>query len=171
MKAFFFSRLFREKILLLGLVLMMAGTWFVSVLGRSSRLIHGFSLTSDLLATQNNWLKQQTRINAEAKAAVEHLDPSKTFDGVRLQAEIAAIAGRTGVIKYSVDNVPVERTPQFSMNTVQLQIRDADYATLVKFYVELSKEAPYIGIEQFRLSASNSRHNAALRISSVEIAK
>ena len=57
------------------------------------------------------------------------------------------------------------------MNSMQLQIRNADYATLVKFYVELSKQAPYIGIEQFRLSVNNFKHSVAMRVSSVEIAK
>ncbi len=171
MKAFFLSRVFREKILLLGLVLMVSVTWLTSVLSRTVRFGHTFGVTSELLATQAGWLKQRTSIEAEAKAAVEHLDASKTYDGVRLQAEIDAILKRTGVVNYSADNVQTERTSQFSKHSMPLQVRNADYPTLVKFYMELSKLAPYIGIQQFALSANNGKHSAALKVFSVETPK
>jgi len=171
MKAFFLSRLFREKILLLGLVMLAAVTWLSSASSRTAHFWRDFRATSLLLDGQRELLEQQGRVEAEAKAAIEHLEPSKTFDGVRLQAEIAAIANRTGVINYTADNVQTERVSQFSMNSMPLTIRNADYATLVKFYTELSKQAPYIGIEQFRLSAANFKHSVSMRVSSVEIAK
>jgi hypothetical protein len=171
MKAFFLTRQFREKLLLLGLIMLAAATWLSSASSRTARFWREFRATTVLLDGQRELLEQRSRIEAEAKAAIEHLEPSKTFDGVRLQAEVDAIARRTGVINYSADNVQTERVSQFSMNSMQLQIRNADYATLVKFYLELSKEAPYIGIEQFRLSVTNFKHSIAMRVSSVEIAK
>ena len=171
MKAFFLTRQFREKLLLVGLILMAAATWLSSASHRTARFWREFHATSVLLDGQNELIAQRSLIEAEAKAAIEHLEPSKTFDGVRLQAEVDAIARRTGVVNYAADNVQTERVSQFSMNSMQLTIRNADYATLVKFYIELSKQAPYIGIEQFRLSASNFKHSVAMRVSSVEIAK
>jgi hypothetical protein len=171
MKAFFLTRQFREKILLLGLILLAAATWLSSASHRTALFWREFRSTTVLLDGQNELLAQRSRIEAEARAAIEHLEPSKTFDGVRLQAEVDAIARRTGVINYTADNVQTERVSQFSMNSMQLTIRNADYATLVKFYLELSKQAPYIGIEQFRLSVSNFKHSVAMRVSSVEIAK
>jgi len=171
LKNFFITRQFREKLLLLGLVMLTAATWLSSASHRTARFWSEFRATSSLLASQSELLGQKNRIEAEAKAAVEHLEPAKTYDGVRLQAEIAAIANRTGVINYTADNVQTERVSQFSMNSMQLQIRNADYATLVRFYIELSKQAPYIGIEQFRLSVANFKHSMAMRVSSVEIAK
>jgi len=171
LKAFFLSRVLREKILLLGLVLIVSGTWFTSVVRRTGRFGREFGVTSDLLTSQRGWLGQRAAVEAEAKAAVEHLDPSKTFDGVRLQAEIDALLRRTGVTNYSADSVQTERTSQFSKHTMQLQIRNADYGILVKFYLELSKQAPYIGIQQFALSANNGKHSAALKVFSVETPK
>jgi len=171
MKTFFLTRQLREKVLLLGLVMLAAVTWFSSASQRTARFWREFNATSALLENQRELLSQQSRIETEARAAIQHLEPSKTYDGVRLQAEVDAIAKRTGVINYTADNVQTERVSQFSMNSMQLQIRNADYATLVKFYVELSKQAPYIGIEQFRLSVNNFKHSVAMRVSSVEIAK
>jgi len=171
MKTFFLTRQLREKILLLGLVLIAAVTWLSSATHRTARLWREFHATTGVLEGQREMLAQQSRIEAEAKAAIQHLEPSKTFDGVRLQAEVDAIAKRTGVINFTADNVQTERVSQFSMNSMQVQIRNADYATLVKFYVELSKQAPYIGIEQFSLRVANFKHSVNMRVSSVEIAK
>jgi hypothetical protein len=171
MKAFFLSRQFREKILLVGLILMLAVTWLSSVSRRTVRLWGEFRATSGLLAAQRDMLAQADRVEAEAKAAIQHLEPAKTFDGVRLQSEIAAIATRTIGTNYTGSNLPTERVSQFSMNSMQLQIRNADWPKLTDFYKELAKEAPYIGIEQFRLSVANMKHSVSMRVSSVEIAK
>jgi len=57
------------------------------------------------------------------------------------------------------------------MNSMQLTIRNADWVKLTDFYRELAKQAPYIGIDQFRLSVANFKHSVNMRVSSVEIAK
>ena len=171
MKAFFFSRVLREKVLLLGLILMAAATWLLGATHRTTRFWSQFRETSVLLRGQQELLSQQGQVEAEAKAAIEHLEPAKTFDGVRLQAEVDAIAKRTGVVNYSADNVQTERVSQFSMNSMQLQIRNADWEPLRRFYFELSKGAPYIGIEQFRLNVNNFKHSVSMRVSSIEITK
>ncbi|MBK9990270.1 MAG: hypothetical protein IPP19_05945 [Verrucomicrobia bacterium] len=171
MKTFFLSRLLREKVLLLGLVMLVAVTWLSSAIGRTTRFNRAFSFTSVELASQQGWIDKRVSIESEARASIEHLDPAKTFDGVRLQAEVAAIANRTGVVNFSADNVQSDRTSQFTKHWMQLQIRNAEYATLVKFYLELSKQAPYIGIEQFKLSASNFKHSTSIRVFSVETPK
>lgn len=171
MKAFFLSRLFREKVLLLALVLIVAATWLSSVSGRVGKLWREIRITEALYADQRGWLDQRTRIESAAREAIQYLDPAKTYDGGRLQSEIDAIARRTGLSNYSAENVQTERSSQFSMNSMRLEIRNAEYPTLVKFYLELVKHTPYIGIEQFRITATGGKHNASLRVTSVEIAK
>ena len=171
LRAFFMGRMFREKVLLLAFVLLIAATWFSSVMRRSGRWASEFKTTSHDLAYQRGVLAQQAVIEAAAKAAVEHFEPTKTFDGMRLQSEIDAISRRTGLVNYTMDDVQTDRSSQFSMNSMRLEIRNADYASLVRFYLEVSKEAPYIGIEQFRITASNGKHSASLRLTSIEMAR
>lgn len=174
MKAFFLTRQLREKLLLLGLIALAAMTWVSSVSNRGRAFWRDFSQTSALLAEQKHWLRQQERIESEVDTAVRNLDPKRTFDGVRLQAELDAIARTTGVSNTSGDDVRTERTSQFSVHSMQFTIRNVDYGSLVRFYQELSKRAPYIGIEQFRIVANRSNPaqlNASLRVSSVEIAR
>lgn len=170
-KGFFMSRLLREKVLLVAFLALIAATWFSSVAGRLGRWNRDFRITSNELSQQRSLLVQRSQIEALAKAAVEHFEPSKTFDAMRLQSEIDAIARRVGLANYSAENVQTDHTAQFSMNSMRLEIRNADYPALVRFYLEVSKQAPYLGIEQFRITANNGRHNASLRVTSFEMAK
>lgn len=171
LRVFFMSRLFREKVLLVAFALMIAAIWFSSAAGRLSRWAREYKITSRQLSEQKGLLAQQAAIEAAAKSAVEHFEPSKTFDAMRLQSEVDALARRSGLANYSAENVQTDRTNQFSMNSMRLEIRNAEYPALVRFYLELAKQAPYIGIEQFRITANNGRHNASLRLTSFELVR
>jgi len=67
-----------------------------------------------------------------------------------------------------------ERTSQFAVNTVQFAIRNADLGSILSFYDEIDRRAPYLGIEQFSLTVSPGNPallNVMLRVSSVEIVR
>ncbi|MFT3869242.1 MAG: hypothetical protein QM715_12355 [Nibricoccus sp.] len=177
LKVFFLTRALREKVLLLAFILIVTVTWLSSVAGRTSKFRSHFKETSTELETQAEWLKNQARIDANAKAAVEHLDPAKTYDGVRLQSEIVSILQRVGITTgYSADPAVSERASVFTKHSIQVTIRNVEYAALVKFYLEIIKQTPYIGFDQVNItvpSNNNNRniHNATMRITSVELVK
>lgn len=175
MKTFFLTRQLREKMLLLAFVVVGAIIWGTSVLQRASRDVREFRLARAELADQQRWLAARESIEAAAAAAVENLDSSRTYNAVRLSAEISAIANATGLGANATNDPPqTERTPQFSMHTLQFRLSRVQWEQLLRFYEELSQRAPYINIEQFALSAERARPellNASLRVSSVEIAR
>jgi hypothetical protein len=173
MKAFFLSRLLREKILLVLFVLIAALIWVTSVTARTNVFWRSFSRTSSDLDDQHLVLTEQKAIAARAKAAVEKFDASKTLDGVRLQGELYAIANAAGVANPIIDNSQAESSAgDVKLNTVQFSIRNVEYGRLVDFYEALSKRAPYIGIEQISIRSSptaTSQLSASLKVSSVQI--
>ena len=173
MKAFFLSRLFREKLILLAFIFLAAAMWLSSALTRTRTFAQQASATSTELTDQKHWLAGRAQIEAAAKNAVVQLDPSRTYDSVRLQAELVAIAQSVGLSKdTAIDDAQVSAGTQFSLNSVRFVIRNAEWQTLERFYKELSKRSPYIGIEEFSIysnKANPSQLNAALRVSSVEI--
>lgn len=175
MKAFFLSRLLREKFLLLGLMAIAAAMWLSAVSRRVNTFWMETRASTAELADQKRWLAERTRIETEAKEAIQHLDPSRTFDSVRLQSELDAIARSVGLSKdTSIDDTQVSAGPQFSINSVRFVIRNAEFTSLVRFYEELSKRTPYIGIEEFTLvsnRAAPSQLTASLRVSSVEVTR
>ena len=86
---------------------------------------------------------------------------------------MSTIADQVGVRNgTSSEILETQLTNQFSVNTVQVAVRNADLPSLLSFYDELEKRAPYIGLEQFSLSANPTNPSllsAVMRVSSVEI--
>jgi hypothetical protein len=170
MKAFFLSRLLREKVLLVAFVLIAASIWLSNVSTRASVLVRDFRRTSSDLAEQRLVLSQAKAIAARAKAAIDIFVPSKTIDGDRLPGEINSIANATGVANPVIDNPQTQKSGQFSLNTVQVSLRNVPFDKLEEFYDAVSKRHPYIGIEQITIRASNSSAlNVSIKLSSVAV--
>ena len=174
MKAFFLSRLLREKILVLALTLLGAAIWLSGVAERVGAQVRVVRVTSTDLDVQQRWLLQRERIEKEATLAIEHLDPTRSFDSVRLQGELTTLAKASGLANYVVADSRTVRSSQFAVHSVQFSARNADIGTLIAFYKELALRSPYLGLEQFAL-ASNRANPAQLtatwRVTSVEIAR
>lgn len=175
MKALFLSRLLREKLLLLIFVVVGAAIWASSVNTRARAMSIAVRRASADLAEQQLWIDRQQSIQAEADAAVRNLDPSKTFNGVRLSAELSALASKAGLASNATSGgLRTERTAQFAVHTIEFNLRGVEWGALLGFYEALSERAPYVGIEEFALAADRNNPanlNATLRVSSVEIAQ
>jgi hypothetical protein len=175
-KAFFLSRVLREKLLLLAFILLVAGVWLSSFGGRAASFWRDEKILKTTLATQKLSLDSRDAVAASAQHAIAQLDPARTLNDTRLLGEINAIANTIGLRSNSIstNEARTERTAQFAINTLHVQVNKASYATLVKFYLELQKRSPYIGLDEFSmLSDPGSRGadvlNASLRVSSVEV--
>lgn len=172
-KIWFFSRLFREKLLVLGFVLMGAVIWLSSAAENLKANLRGFRSAESDLATQAVWLENRPAIDAAAAAAVRNLDPSKTYDSTFLVAEIMRIASQAGL---AVNTEPprTQKSPQFSVHTVQVTTRRAELVALLRFYQEMASKAPYLGLEQVSLQGDRSTPglvNATLQVASVELVR
>lgn len=174
MKAYFLGRLLREKILLLAFAVLGAAIWLSGALERAGAQVKAIKATTVDLDVQQRWLLQKARIEKEAQLAVEHLDPARSLDGVRLQGELNTMAKAAGLGNYDVSDSRTDRTQQFAVHSVQFTARNADIGALIAFYQALGQRAPYLGLEDFKL-ASNPSNPAQLtatwRVTSVEIAK
>ena len=175
MKAFFLSRLLREKILLLAFTLIGAAIWLSGVGERAAAQVRAIRVTSTDLDVQQRWLTQRNRIEKEATLAIEHLDPSRSFDIVRLQGELNTLARSAGLSNnYDVSDSRTVRSSQFSVHSVRFSARNADIGALITFYKLLAQRAPYLGLEEFALAsnrANPSQLTASWRVTSVEIAR
>ncbi|MDD2763817.1 MAG: general secretion pathway protein GspM [Opitutaceae bacterium] len=175
MKAFFFSRHLREKMLLTALLALVALTWLTRVARGGREFWRDWRATATTLATQQQWLDHRADIEAAATRAVAHLDPSRTFSSARLLGELSTIADQVGVRSNTASEIlGTERTSEFAVNTVQFAIRNADLAAILRLCGGLDQRAPYLGLEQFSLTvnpANPALLNVTLRVSSVEIAR
>jgi hypothetical protein len=163
MKAFFLSRLLREKALLVALVVGAAAMWLSGAGKRAGKFWSEVRDTTTELKSQDVVLGQKDLIAERSHAAIEQLDPSRTYDPVRLQSEVNTIANLAGLAaKANISAVPSERVGQFAVHSVQVQIRNADYTSLTKFYTELQKRSPYIGIVSFDVTSASAANGGVL---------
>jgi hypothetical protein len=174
LRALFFARLLREKIMLTGLLAMAAAYWLSSFCGHASHFVtRQRNLTSDL-ADQAQWLASRTAIENSARQAASRLDASRTLDGTRLLAEMSAMAHEAGLLNTAGGESQDVGSGQFTIHTLEFSMLKADWATLKTFYIALQKRSPYIGIEQFSVTVDRANPtllNANFRVSSVEIAR
>ncbi len=173
LRIWFVSRLLREKVLVLALVLIGALIWLSSASDRLRINLRGFRSAEAALATQQLWLNNQPAIEEAAAAAVRNLDPARTYDATFLVAEIMGIASRSGL---AVNTEPprTQRSSQFAVHTVQVTSRRAELGSLLRFYQELASKAPYLGLEQISLQGDRSAPgmiNATLQVVSVELVR
>jgi len=171
LKAYFLSRLLREKLLLVVIVVLVALTFLSNFSGRVARTCRAQRATSVALADEQQWLDHRVAIEASANKAVKNLDPARTLDDTQLVGELNALARAQG-LKFTSDTPRTERTGQFAVHTVQFNLIKMDWNALKGFYVELTKRSPYITLEQFSLQSERANPallNASLKVSSVEI--
>lgn len=170
-KAFFLGRLLREKILLLTIALLVALTVLSSFSKRAATFYRTQRSTTISLKDQQQWLSNRASIETGAQQAVQNLDPARTLDDTRLVGELNGLARAQG-LKFTNDTPQTVRSGEFAVHTVQFNLQKTDWESLKKFYLELTKRSPYIGIERFSLQGDRANPallNAALRVSSVEI--
>jgi len=171
LKAFFLGRLLREKLLLVTIAVLGALTVLSNFSGRAARSWRAQHAAAVALAEQAQWLANRAGIETGAGRAVTNLDPARTLDDTRLVGELNALARAQG-LRFTSDTPRTERSGQFAVHTVQFNLLKMDWEALKRFYLELTKRSPYIGIEQCSLQAERANPgvlNASLRVSSVEI--
>ena len=171
MKAWFIAKLFREKVLVIGFVLLAALIWLSSSSGRLSKTRLGFKAAGTELKTQSYWLNNRADIEKAADLAIKNLDLSKSYDATFLVAEVMAMAKRAGL---AVNTEPprTQSSSQFAVHTVLVSIRRAEMGAVLRFYQELSARAPYLGLEEISMQGDRGAPgmlNLNLRIASVEL--
>lgn len=171
LRAFFLSRLLREKLMLVLFIALAAAMWASSFSKRAAGEWRAMRSVTTELTEQREWLRNREAIEAASVQAVQNLDPARTLDDTELVAELSALA-REHNLRFANDTPRTERSGQFAVHTVQVTLPRAEWEALKRFYAAVARRSPYIGIEQFALVADRanaSQLNASIRISSVEV--
>lgn len=172
MKAWFLSRVIREKILLVVFLLTGALIWLSVASDHVKSANTEMRSASSDLAAQQIWLDNRQVIEANAAVAVQNLDAARTYDATALVAEVMALAAKAG-LAVNTDPPRTQRTNQFAFHSLQVTSRRADFAAVVRFYTSLAERAPYLGLEQLTLRAEGTTGmlNVNMQIASVELVK
>lgn len=171
MKRYFLTRSMREKALLVAFVALGAGAWLISAIGRARVVVSEWRSVATTREEQREWIRNQPEIEARAAQATAQLDPARTLNGTRLVGELNTLARAAGLAP-EVTGQRTERTTQFAFHSAQVNFRRVEIAPLVKFYEELSKRSPYVGLEQVSIAVDRGAPgtlNATFRVVAAEL--
>lgn len=173
MRNWFQSRNRREQLLVTFFIVLGALIWLTSAAGRLRTGWAGWRSTQTELGTQQLWLDRQQEIEASSTSAVRNLDPARTLDATKLVATVTSLASGAG-LQPNIDSPVSQRTPQFAYHTIKVTFRRANLPALLKFYDELTKQAPYLNLESVGLQtdrAAAGTLNVTLQVSATQIVK
>ncbi len=175
LRALFLARVLREKLLLVAFIAI-GLLWWLSAYGdRAGRFWREQRATSSLLTEQAEWIRNQTRIEQDAKNAAAKLDPTKTLNANQLATTIQQLANEAGLRSHGLSGQPAtKKSGQFEIHTVSYNVSRADFEALVQFYENLQRRGPYISVDVFSLSAAPNNPaqlSLSLRAESVEIVR
>jgi hypothetical protein len=172
LRAFFLSRVLREKLLLVGFLGVAVVMWASAFSSRVGHFWRVQRATTAELKDQDFWLSRRAQIEAATHAAAAQMDPAKTLDPTLLSVEVRRIANDAGV-KFNSSNVtPGPNVGQFSINTLRLNITNTEWHALAVFYQHLQERAPYLAITEIALQPVRSNPaqvTASLTVASFEI--
>jgi hypothetical protein len=172
LRAFFLSRLFREKLLLVGFLGIAVIMWASAFSSRARRFWHAQAATTQELQQQDALLRQRPAIEAATQAAAAQMDPAKTLDATGLSVEVSRIANDAGVRINTGNVTPGPNAGQFAINTLRIQVPSADWHAFAVFYQHLQERAPYIAITQITMEPvprNPAQVRAALDVASFQI--
>jgi len=169
MKRFFIQRSKREQVLILLFALIGLAWWGTSLSARANDQYRGWRAAHEEFKTQELWLEQREAILERVVSAGETLDPSRALDSAQSFAELDRMLSG---LNAEVSSQRTERTQQFALHGLQVNIRRAPLSDILKFYGQLSERAPYLGIDSCVISTDRSSRgmlNVNFRIYSIEV--
>ena len=173
MRRWFETRHRREQILVTAFVVLAAATWLFGSLRRLRTQVGAWRSTQAATTAQRLWLDRREDIEKRSATAVRNLDPAKTQDATRLLGTINSLANAAG-LSVAIEPAQKQTTPQFTYNTAKVTFRRANLNSLLSFYDELAKQAPYVNLESISLQTERANPgaiNAVLQISATQITK
>ena len=173
-KAFFLSRLMREKALLLAFVGLGAAIWLSNYSSRAASFWREYSSTAETLKTQRKVLASGPAIAAAAKKAIAQLDPAKSLNATSLLATITNLARDAHLDSGRSEDQNDDPGPQFIMHNLRFSVTKALWMDLEEFYGKIQQRSPYIVLEQCTLQADRANPtqlSAVFKLRSIEVVR
>ena len=174
LKAFFLSRLMREKALLLAFVGLGAAIWLFNYVGRATSFSREYISTAATLKKQRDVIVSGPATEAAAKKAIAQLDPAKTLNATSLLATITNLAKDAHLDSGRMEDQNDEPGPQFIMHNLRFSATKARWEDLEEFYLRIQQRSPYIVLEQCTLQADRANPlqiSAVFRLRSIEVVR
>lgn len=171
MRAFFFRRNWRERILLLVVLTVAVAIWLFAVLGRARELRDRWRGTDTALTVQRDWLALAEANDAALQRRLGEIQMARSLNANQLAGQLDAVL-RHHRFAYRLDPPTTERKPPVAIHTLSLNLDKAELAAFGAFVDDLRTSLPLVNIEQVVLTPD--RRNPAqldvrLKLSGLEL--
>jgi hypothetical protein len=168
MRNFYNGKSLRERLLMLGFLVIGVLWWGSDLAGRVRNHVGVWGATAEDGKAQLLWQAQAGVIAARTAQAAGKLDAARTMNATQAFAEVSRLVQG---LPHEMGAQRTDRTDNFAIHSLQVTFRRVDLAGLVRFYEGVASRAPYVGIDQCTISADRSTPgmvNAQFRVYSVE---
>jgi hypothetical protein len=171
-KAYFLSRLAREKLLVASFLAIGALVWLFAFGGKATTFWQGFSSRQRTAQNNESIINRRAEVDARSQAAVAMMVPAQTLNSGALYAEVDQLARTAGLANRRMGNVVTTPGADFSVHTVTLQATGiTNWEAVNNFYLGLSRRSPYLNLREFTVTATGSPnlvHALSVEVGSVE---
>jgi hypothetical protein len=171
MRAFFFRRAWRERILLLATLLVGVGIWFSLFLGQVTEFRTRWVAASSTLATQAIWLRNAAEIEARLHSRLSQIKQSSSaLNANQLVGQLSALAGKRFTMR--LDPPVNESRPPVAIHKVTMVADRAELKPMAEFIDDLGTTLPLVNIEQMTITPDRrnpAQLNVRLQLSSLEL--
>lgn len=168
MRNFYNTKSLRERLLMLGFLLIGVLWWGSALAGRVRLNVAAWQSASRDAEVQRMWLAQESAVGARTASVASQLDASRTMNASQAFAEVDRLAQG---LPHEMGGQRSDRTDNFAIHSLQVTFRRVDMAGLLRFYEGVAARAPYLGIDQCTVSADRASPgmvNVVFRVYSVE---
>jgi hypothetical protein len=171
MRAFFFCRSWRERVLLLVVFAVGVLIWLFSVLGRVRTARERWAATGGELREQQLWLDNAATTHEQLQSRLAQVQQGRALNANQLAGRLDELVKRHG-FAFRLDPPSSERRPPVVLHTVSLAIDKADLPAFAAFADDLRSSLPLVNIEQLVITPD--RRNPAqldvrLKLSGLEL--
>ena len=172
MRAFFFRRSWRERILLLVVLAVGVLIWLFSVLSRARAARERWAGAGTVLQQQQIWLDGAAQTREQLESRLSQVQQGRSLDGNQLVGQLDAVVKLQHFASYRLDSPTSERKPPVTIHTVSLNLEKAELAPFGAFVDDLRSSLPLVNIEQVVITPD--RRNPAqldvrLKLSGLEL--
>ncbi|MGB0343938.1 MAG: hypothetical protein ACPGGJ_00960 [Coraliomargarita sp.] len=148
----------REQLLMLLFCLAMLVLWSANLFGRIGTWNDARQQATADLQTQQLLIDRESTYREGLEAALQRVDPAKTFSASQLSGRIDEIL-RKARLSSSADIDPV-RSRQgeiFNDHNIRVRLARISIAQIIEFNKLLRQETPYINVQKVNLAANRSK--------------
>jgi hypothetical protein len=168
MKNFYNTKSLRERLLMLGFLLIGVVWWGSDLAGRVRFNVSAWQTAGHDAELQQLWLAQEAAVGARTAAVAQQLDAGRTMNAAQAFTEVDRLAQG---LPHDLGGQRTDRTDNFALHSLQITFRRVDMAGLLRFYEGVAARAPYLGIDQCVINADRASPGmvtAVFRVYSVE---